>query len=116
MGGRSSSSSSSSTTNYTETGQVSSEGVVTGDQILGAGDVSIVNELPDEVSNLFGKLIDLTSETTKLAADAGGQALDAVSTRFERAEQPQTSVVRDFLPLFVIVAGVLAGIVVYRKG
>lgn len=106
MGGKSSSSSKTSTTttqNITnETAQADASGVITGNVLQ--GEITYTEEFGSNVAGAFGQLIELANTSINLAERAGSTAIDKVSERFENAEQPEISVVRDLIPVMMIVA------------
>lgn len=86
------------------------EGVGISDIIQGDR-VSVTQNFPTGVQEVVSQLIDLSSKSIQTAAGAGETAsrfaersLAQVAQRLERQEQPEFSIVRDALPIGVILA------------
>lgn len=112
-GGKSSSSSeqTSSQTTATATG--------TAGDVFQGQTFTINNELPETVVNLFGKLIDLTSQTVEGAGAIGNKAIDTVTQTAQQAAQPDLELVKGYQKqVYYAIAGavaIFAAIYVFRK-
>lgn len=105
-GGKNKSSSTQSTT-QTTTAQDAS-GVV-GDVFQGQT-INITDNLPQELVDIFGGLIDLSKTSVNAAIDAGGAAIDSFSAVKETSISPETSQLKTLTPVLIIAA---IGLVVF---
>jgi hypothetical protein len=104
MGGRSSSSTSQQVTNVQETTAFGDAGLITGGgkMFQAGGDLTVIDNLPEAVTDTFKMLIDLTSQTIEGAGSLATQSVSAVGQRFERAEQPETALLRFVVPAALV--------------
>jgi len=129
--------SSSVTENKQFTTQLGSEGDVAGKQLIGAGDITYLEQVPESVTGIFSELTTLAGESAKSASSFGrdifasalsfgkeaqatstaaqAAALQAVQSNVERTSQPEASLIRDNLPLFIIGGVVTLGLILWRK-
>lgn len=116
-GGKSSSSTNTTTTQETTTSSAAATGTV-GDVLQGQY-VTIQNELPDSVANVFGQLIKLAGQSIDTAAAAGGKAIDATNAYAEKAAQPDLTLVENYQKQVYYIIGAVAAIAtayfIFRK-
>jgi hypothetical protein len=113
MGGKSSSSTSQASSQ--ETVQLDTDtGVLSGTQVLGR-DISIVQQIPEELAKVFGQMIDLVGDTVSVAENAGAAALTAVSQKSERVENPELANLTKIMPAIIIGIIAVSVIMVFRK-
>lgn len=114
MGG--SSKSSSSTASNQTTTQLSSDGVNTADYIVqSTGPVAITNQLPEEVQQIFGALIDLAGDSLNLAGQAGQVAIDKVTEKVQTTSNPEITSIQKLVPVFMVGIVALAAVFIWRK-
>lgn len=112
MGGGSSKQSQSSTQ---ETLQQSADGVVTGTVLQSEGALTVNQDFSAEVQKAFSDIVELASQSFNVAVDAGTLALDTVAQNNERTLNPEVSLVRDYLPVFMLAAAGIVLIALFRK-
>lgn len=129
LGGSKSSSSSSTTTkqdivNDTTSSDISN--IASADAVISGKDVTYINNFGEEVQSTINNALDLVSkifdESVSFNKNAIGQlhetstqAIGAVSTRFEAAENPTLSLTRDLIPVLLIGSGLAVLVIFMRK-
>lgn len=116
MGGKSSSSTKTQTTQNVSntTTQADASGVITGSVFQGE-QIYYSQEFGPEVADAFSKLINLTGNALDTASSAGAFAIEAVSQRAERAEQPDTSLARSAIPMVLVASIVVIWLITRKK-
>lgn len=114
MGLFSSSKSSTSTSqNITNDTQSADASNIVGDTVLTGKEIQFSNTFDEGVKGTVDKIIDVLDESFKnitelnkhaigTVSETNQSALNAVSQRFENAEQPELSVVRDLIPILAV--------------
>lgn len=112
MSGGSNKSSSTQQTSQSTTAQDAS-GVV-GDVFQGQT-INITDNLPKELVDIFGGLIDLSKTSVNAAIDAGSLAVENFSTVKETSVSPETSQLKTLTPVMII-AGLALIVFAFNKG
>lgn len=115
MGGKSSSSTATTTSNTTTNTSGSATGVV-GDVLQGES-ITINENVPDNVIDIFKQLVALSENTINLAAEAGGKAIDTISSVTTTAAQPDVALVQGYQKQVYYAIGAIAivGLIVLFK-
>lgn len=115
-GGKSESSSQANQTSITETASATATGTV-GDVVQGT-EVTIHNELPDSVVNVFEQLVALSGNAIDTAASAGQKALDATNYLAQTTKQPDVTLIQGYqkqVYYLIGAVGIVTLLVLFRK-
>jgi len=119
MGGDSKSSQDQESTQTTTTPSVDGVGI---SDIFQGENVEVTQNFPSGVQEVVSQLIDLSDRSIRTAAGAGQKAsqfaddaLQQVSRRLERQENPELSIVRDVLPIGIVLSLGVGLFLVFRR-